>query len=151
MATLLVAEHDNKSLKDATAKALSAAKAIGPEVHILVAGKDCRPAAEAAAKLAGVAKVLVAGGAPYEHMLAEPMAALIVALAPGYDTIIAPATPMVNDDTANARSLALSRRMPMSSAAMSMSRTAIHMRPIRPCTMFEAIQAIAATMVKTTR
>ena len=92
MAILLVAEHDNKSLKDATAKALSAAKAIGPEVHILVAGKDCRPAAEAAAKLAGVAKVLVAEGAPYEHMLAEPMAALIVALAPGYDTIIAPAT-----------------------------------------------------------
>ncbi len=51
-----------------------------------------RPAAAAAAKLAGVAKVLVAEGAPYEHMLAEPMAALIVALAPGYDTIIAPAT-----------------------------------------------------------
>jgi electron transfer flavoprotein alpha subunit len=92
MAILLVAEHDNKSLKDATAKALSAAKAIGPEVDILVAGKDCRPAAEAAAKLAGVAKVLVAEGAAYEHMLAEPTAALIVALAPGYDTIIAPAT-----------------------------------------------------------
>jgi len=92
MPILLVAEHDNKSLKDATAKALSAAKAIGPEVHVLVAGKDCRLAAEAAAKLAGVAKVLVAEGAPYEHMLAEPMAALIVALAPGYDTIIAPAT-----------------------------------------------------------
>ena len=92
MPILLVAEHDNKSLKDATAKALSAATAIGPEVHVLVAGKDCRAAAEAAAKLAGVAKVLVAEGAPYEHMLAEPMAALIVALAPGYDTIIAPAT-----------------------------------------------------------
>jgi electron transfer flavoprotein alpha subunit len=92
MAILLVAEHDNKSLKEATARALSAATAIGPDVHILVAGKDCRPAAEAAAKLAGVAKVLVAEGAPYEHMLAEPMAALIVALAPGYDTIIAPAT-----------------------------------------------------------
>jgi electron transfer flavoprotein alpha subunit len=92
MPILLVAEHDNKSLKDATAKALSAAKAIGPEVHVLVAGKDCRAAAEAAAKLAGVAKVLAAEGAPYEHMLAEPMAALIVALAPGYDTIIAPAT-----------------------------------------------------------
>ena len=92
MPILLVAEHDNKSLKDATAKALSAAKAIGPEVHVLVAGKDCRAAAEAADKLAGVAKVLVAEGAPYEHMLAEPMAALIVALAPGYDTIIAPAT-----------------------------------------------------------
>jgi electron transfer flavoprotein alpha subunit len=92
MPTLLVAEHDNKSLKDATAKALTAAIAIGSEVHVLVAGKDCRSAAEAAAKLAGVAKVLIADGAPYEHMLAEPMAALIVALAPGYETIMAPAT-----------------------------------------------------------
>jgi electron transfer flavoprotein alpha subunit len=92
MAILLVAEHDNKSLKEATARALSAATAIGPDVDILVAGKDCRLAAAAAAKLAGVAKVLVAEGVPYEHMLAEPVAALIVALAPGYDTIIAPAT-----------------------------------------------------------
>jgi electron transfer flavoprotein alpha subunit len=92
MPTLLVAEHDNKSLKDATAKALTAATALGAEVHVLVAGKDCGPAAAAAAKLKGVAKVLVADAAPFEHMLAEPMAALIVALAPGYETIMAPAT-----------------------------------------------------------
>jgi electron transfer flavoprotein alpha subunit len=92
MPTLLVAEHDNKSLKDATAKALTAAKAIGGEVHVLVAGKDCKPAAAAAAKLGGVAKVLVAEAPPFEHMLAEPTAALLVALAPGYDTIMAPAT-----------------------------------------------------------
>ncbi len=56
MPTLLVAEHDNKTLKDATAKALTAALAIGADVHILVAGKDCRPAADAAAKLKGVAE-----------------------------------------------------------------------------------------------
>jgi electron transfer flavoprotein alpha subunit len=92
MTTLLVAEHDNKSLKDATAKALTAAAAIGAPVDILVAGKDCRSAAEAAAKLAGVAKVLIAEGGAYEHMLAEPTAALIVALAPNYDAIVAPAT-----------------------------------------------------------
>jgi len=92
MPTLLVAEHDNKSLKDATAKALTAAKAIGVPVHVLVAGKDCAPAAAAAEKLDGVAKVLVADALPFEHMLAEPTAALIVALAPGYDTIMAPAT-----------------------------------------------------------
>ena len=92
MPTLLVAEHDNKSLKDATAKALTAATALGAEVHVLVAGKDCRPAAAAAARLKGVAKVLLADAAPFEHMLAEPMAALIVALAPGYETIMAPAT-----------------------------------------------------------
>jgi electron transfer flavoprotein alpha subunit len=92
MTTLLVAEHDNKSVKDATAKALTAAAAIGAPIDILVAGKDCGGAAEAAAQLAGVGKVLMADGAPYEHMLAEPTAALIVALAPGYDVIVAPAT-----------------------------------------------------------
>ena len=92
MPILLVAEHDNKSLKDATAKALSAAKAIGPEVHVLVAGKDCGAAADAAAKLAGVAKVLRAEGIALEHQLAEPLAALIVALAPAYDVLAAPAT-----------------------------------------------------------
>ena len=56
MATLLVAEHDNKTLKDATHKALTAAKALGGDVHVLVAGKGCRPVAETAAKLAGVTK-----------------------------------------------------------------------------------------------
>jgi len=92
MTALLIAEHDNKTLKDATAKALTAAKALGGDVHVLVAGKDCRPAADAAAKLAGVAKVLVADAGAYEHMLAEPTAALIVSLAGGYDAIVAPST-----------------------------------------------------------
>jgi electron transfer flavoprotein alpha subunit len=92
MTTLLVAEHDNKSMKDATAKTLTAATAIGDPVHVLVAGKDCRPAADAAAKLSGVAKVLLADTASLEHMLAEPTAALIVALAVDYDAIMAPAT-----------------------------------------------------------
>jgi electron transfer flavoprotein alpha subunit len=92
MTTLLLAEHDSKTLKDATNKALTAAKQLGGDVHVLVAGQDCRPVAEAAAKLAGVAKVLLAEGAPYKHMLAEPVAALIVALAPGYDALVAPAT-----------------------------------------------------------
>jgi electron transfer flavoprotein alpha subunit len=92
MAILLLAEHDNKSLKDATAKALTAAKALGGDVHVLVAGKDARGVADAAAKLDGVGKVLVADGGSYEHMLAEPLAALIVSLAPGYDAIVAAAT-----------------------------------------------------------
>jgi electron transfer flavoprotein alpha subunit len=90
--TLLVAEHDNKTLKDATGKALTAASALGGEVHVLVVGKDCRAVADTAAKLKGVAKVLLADAAPYEHMLAEPVAALIVSLASGYDAIVAPAT-----------------------------------------------------------
>src|SRR5437660_1283886 len=92
MPTLLVAEHDNNALKDSTLKALTAAKGIGAEVHVLVAGKSCGPAAEAAAKLDGVAKVLVADNAAYEHMLAEPTAALIVALAGPYEAIVSPAT-----------------------------------------------------------
>ena len=92
MTTLLVAEHDNKSLKDATNKTLTAAKAIGADVHVLVAGKGARAVAEAAAKLDGVKKVLLADGNTYEHMLAEPLAALIVSLASGYEAVIAPST-----------------------------------------------------------
>jgi electron transfer flavoprotein alpha subunit len=92
MTTLLIAEHDNTSLKDATAKALTAAKALGAEVHVLVAGKDAKAAADAAAKLDGVAKVLLAESPAYEHQLAEPMAALIVSLAGSYDALVAPAT-----------------------------------------------------------
>jgi electron transfer flavoprotein alpha subunit len=92
MTTLLLAEHDNKSLKDATAKALTAAKQLGGDVHILIAGQNCKPAAEAAAKLEGVAKVLVAESPAYEHQLAEPTAALIVSLAGSYDALVAPAT-----------------------------------------------------------
>ena len=92
MTTLLIAEHDNASIKDSTNKALTAAAALGAEVHVLVAGENAKAAADAAAKLAGVKKVLLADGAAYAHDLAEPLAALIVALAPGYDAFVAPAT-----------------------------------------------------------
>ncbi|MFI4961990.1 MAG: electron transfer flavoprotein subunit alpha/FixB family protein, partial [Hyphomicrobiales bacterium] len=92
MTTLLVAEHNNKVLKDATSKALTAAKALGPDVHVLVAGKDCKAVADLAAKLDGVKKVLLADAALYEHSVAEPLAALIVSLAGPYDAIVAPAT-----------------------------------------------------------
>jgi electron transfer flavoprotein alpha subunit len=92
MPTLLLAEHDNKLLKDATNKALTAAKALGQPVHILVAGEGCKAVAEAAARLEGVDKVLFVDAAPYAHGLAEPLAALIVSLAGPYETILAPAT-----------------------------------------------------------
>ena len=92
MTALLIAEHDNKTLRDATLKALTAAKALGGDVHVLIAGKDCRAVAESAAKVAGVAKVLLADQPSYEHMLAEPVAALIVSLAGPYEAIVAPAT-----------------------------------------------------------
>ncbi|MDP2620464.1 MAG: electron transfer flavoprotein subunit alpha/FixB family protein [Hyphomicrobiales bacterium] len=92
MTVLLVAEHDNRSLKDATAKALTAARQIGGGVHVLLAGHNCSPAAEAAAKLDGVDKVLVADHAAYANQLAEPVAALIVPLMDGYDALFAAAT-----------------------------------------------------------
>ena len=92
MATLLIAEHDNASLKDATNKTLTAAGQLGGDVHVLVAGENAKAAADAAAKLSGVAKVLLADNALYAHDLAEPLAALLVSLAPNYDALIAPAT-----------------------------------------------------------
>ena len=92
MTTLLIAEHDNAHLKDATHKALSAAKALGSAVHVLVVGSNAKAAADAAATLEGVEKVLLADGAAYEHQLAEPTAALIVSLAGSYDALVAPAT-----------------------------------------------------------
>jgi len=94
MTTLLIAEHEHEVLKDSTNKALTAATQMGGEVHVLVAGggEGTKAAAEAASRLAGVKKVLVAEGDAYAHDLAEPLAALIVALAPGYDAFVAPAT-----------------------------------------------------------
>jgi electron transfer flavoprotein alpha subunit len=92
MTTLLLAEHDNQTLKDATHKALTAAKALGGDVHVLVAGKSCGSVAQAAAALDGAKKVLLADNPAYEHLLAEPAAALVVSLAPSYDAIVAPAT-----------------------------------------------------------
>ncbi len=92
MAVLLIAEHDNNGLKDATHKALTAAAQIGADVHVLVAGNNAAGAAAAAAKLAGVKKVLHVDSASLERPLAEPMAALIVSLAPAYEHIVSPAT-----------------------------------------------------------
>ena len=94
MAILLVAEHDNATLSDQTAKALSAAGKIGGDVDVLVAGKGAKAAADAAAKLAGVRKVLLAEADELAERLAEPTAALVVSLAGNYDTVIAPATTM---------------------------------------------------------
>ncbi len=92
MTVLLIAEHDGVSLKDATAKALTAAAQIGGDVHVLVAGSSVGAIAAEAATLSGVAKVLTAEAAHLDHQLAEPMAALIVALAGPYDAIVAAAT-----------------------------------------------------------
>ncbi|MBY3343471.1 electron transfer flavoprotein subunit alpha/FixB family protein [Rhizobium laguerreae] len=96
MTILLLADHDNSSLSDQTAKALTAAAKIAKEqasdIHILVAGKGAKPAAEQAAKLAGVSKVLLAESDELANNLAEPLADLIVSLAASYDTILSAAT-----------------------------------------------------------
>jgi electron transfer flavoprotein alpha subunit len=97
MAILLLAEHDNATLSDQTAKALSAALKIGGDVHVLVAGEADAAVAAEAAKLGGVAKVLVANDASLGAHLAETVAALIVALAGGYSTIMAPSTAMTKN------------------------------------------------------
>ena len=94
MAILLVAEHDNESLSDQTAKALSAAASMGSEVDILVAGENAASVAEAASRLEGARKVLLAQSQALAERLAEPLAACIVALAHGYDALVAPATTM---------------------------------------------------------
>ena len=91
MGVLVFAEHDNHTLKPATLNTITAARALG-EPTVLVAGADCRPAAEAAAKVADVAKVLVAHAPLYAHPLAETTAPLIAGLASGFTHLLAPAT-----------------------------------------------------------
>src|SRR5215472_15206889 len=93
MAALVVAEHDNSTLKPATLNAVAAAQEIaGAEVDILVAGRDCGTVAQAASAIAGARKVLLAEDAAYDHGLAENLAPLLVKLAPGYAHLLAPAT-----------------------------------------------------------
>ncbi|RTE86223.1 MULTISPECIES: electron transfer flavoprotein subunit alpha/FixB family protein [Gammaproteobacteria] len=92
MSILVVAEHDNNALNPATLKTITAAKAMGSDVHVLVAGEGCEAVAQESAKVDGVAKVLCADNAAYGHFLAENMSALVAAKAEGYSHIVAPAT-----------------------------------------------------------
>ena len=92
MAILVIAEHDHVSIKGATLNAIAAAKQIGGDVHVLVAGSDCAAAAQAAAKIDGVERVRVADATHYVDQTAENVAALVIANADGYTHILAPAT-----------------------------------------------------------
>jgi len=91
MSVLVVAEHDNENLVAATLNTVSAACQLGDDVHVLVAGENCAAVAEAAAKVAGVTKVLCADDARYAHGVAEALAALVVSLAGDYSHVLAPA------------------------------------------------------------
>jgi electron transfer flavoprotein alpha subunit len=92
MTTLIIAEHDNASLKVATLNTVAAAQAIGGDIHVLVAGGNCGAVAEAAAKVAGVSKVLLADNVAYAHQLAENVSLLVAELGKSYSHILAPAT-----------------------------------------------------------
>src|ERR671916_999060 len=148
MTTLLFAEHDNAHLKDATHKALTAAAALGAPVHVLVAGSGARAAAEAAAKLDGVEKVLLADSLPYEHRLAEPMAALIVELASSYDALVAPSTS--NGKNIMPRVAALLDVMQVSDIIKVVSPDTFE-RPIYAGNAIQTVQATDAKKVITVR
>jgi electron transfer flavoprotein alpha subunit len=148
MATLLVAEHDNKTIKDATLKALTAAAALGAPVTVLVAGQDCAGAAEAASKLAGVAKVLVADHAAYAHMLAEPTAALIVSLAGPFTNLVAPST--ANGKNIMPRVAALLDVMQISDITKVVSPDTFE-RPIYAGNAIQTVQSTDAKKVITVR
>ncbi|MGD2141267.1 MAG: FAD-binding protein [Burkholderiales bacterium] len=92
MAILVIAEHDNSAIKPAVLNTITAAQALGDDIHVLVAGSGCSGAAESAAKVAGVTKVLVADAPYYAHPIAENLATLVVPLASAYTHVLGPAT-----------------------------------------------------------
>jgi electron transfer flavoprotein alpha subunit len=148
MATLLIAEHDNASIKDPTLKALTAAAALGAPVTVLVAGQGCGPAAEAASKLQGVAKVLVADNAAYAHQLAEPTADLVVSLAGGFDNIVAPSS--ANGKNVLPRVAALLDVMQISDITKVVSPDTFE-RPIYAGNAIQTVQSTDAKKVITVR
>jgi electron transfer flavoprotein alpha subunit len=148
MATLLLADHDNSALSDQTAKALTATAEIGGDVHVLVAGKGCQGVADEAAKLSGVAKVLLADDAAYEKMLAEPTADLIVSLAGDYDVILTAAT--ANGKNVMPRAAALLDVMQVSDVITVVSADTFE-RPIYAGNAIQTVQPTDAKKVLTIR
>ncbi len=148
MATLLIAEHDNKALNGVTNKALTAAAAIGGPVHVLVAGKGCGTVAQAAAKLAGVEKVLVADDAAYEHMLAEPTAALIAGLAKNYGAVVAASSSAAKN--VMPRAAALLDVQPISDISAVVSADTFE-RPIYAGNAIQTVKSADAVKVVTVR
>jgi electron transfer flavoprotein alpha subunit len=148
MVQLVFAEHDGNSIKPATLSALAAAHAIGGDVHLLVAGKGCGAAADAAAKLSGVAKVLLADAAAYDHMLAEEIANLLIKLAPAYSHVLAPAT--TNGKNIMPRVAALLDVAPISDIAGVVSPDTF-VRPIYAGNALATVQSKDAVKIITVR
>ena len=148
MTSLVIAEHNNADLNDATAKAVTAAIALGGDVNILVAGEGCATVGEAAAKIAGVAKVLVADDAQYGKQMAEPVAALIVSLAGDYDAIVYPAT--TNGKNITPRVAALLDVMQLSEVTAVISADTFE-RPIYAGNAIQTVKSTDAKKVMTVR
>jgi electron transfer flavoprotein alpha subunit len=148
MTSLVIAEHDNKVLKDATAKTVSAATQLGAPVHVLVAGDGCDAVAQAAAKLPGVEKVLVAEAPYLAKMVAEPMEALILSLAANYDAILAPAT--TNGKNYMPR-VAAKLDVPQISEILAVESPDTFRRPIYAGNALQTVQAASGKKIITVR
>ncbi|WP_306258267.1 electron transfer flavoprotein subunit alpha/FixB family protein [Pararhizobium sp. IMCC21322] len=148
MTTLLIADHDNLALNDSTLRAISAAADLGAAVHVLVAGSGSADVAAHAAKIAGVEKVLHAEAAAYDHLLAEPMAALIVSLAGDYTALVAPNT--TNGKNIMPRVAALLDVMQVSDITAIISADTFE-RPIYAGNAIQTVQSNDATKVITIR
>jgi electron transfer flavoprotein alpha subunit len=148
MTSLVIAEHDNKTLKDATAKTVAAAALLGQPVHVLVAGHNAGGVAETASKLAGVEKVLIADDALFERLVAETAAALILGLAGNYDAILAPAT--TNGKNFMPRVAAM-LDVPQISEILGVESPDTFRRPIYAGNAIQTVQAPAGKKVITVR
>jgi electron transfer flavoprotein alpha subunit len=148
MASLVIAEHDNVHLKDATHKTVTAAAAVCAPVHVLVAGENCAAVAQAAAKIAGVEKVLLADAPAYARQLAEPMEALLLSLADKYDAILAPATTTGKNFLPR---VAAKLDMPQISEIIKVISPDTFERPIYAGNAIETVQAPVAKKIITVR
>jgi len=148
MPSLVIAEHDNVHLKDATHKTVTAAAAVCAPVHVLVAGENCAAVAQAAAKIAGVEKVLLADAPAYARQLAEPMEALLLSLADKYDAILAPATTTGKNFLPR---VAAKLDMPQISEIIKVISPDTFERPIYAGNAIETVQAPVAKKIITVR
>lgn len=148
MSILVIAEHDNKTLNHATLPAVTAALQLGDDIHILVAGQDCRAVVDSTSKIAGVAKVILCDDAAYAHPLAENLANLIAHIARAYSHIVAPAS--FFGKNVMPRAAALMDTVQVSDVvAIESANTFI--RPVYAGNALETVQASGSPLVVTIR
>lgn len=148
MSTLILAEHDNQTLKPATLSAVTVAEQMGGDIHIVVAGADCAAVATEAAAVAGVSKVLLADNAAYAHHLAENVSLLVAELGAGYDAIIATATASAKNIMPRVAALLDVAQI---SEIMSVESADTYKRPIYAGNVIATVQSSDAKKVITVR